>query len=248
MAAMAIGRFAWLMGVRPRMVKRQYVATTPRPITYTPCRFAHSTKNGTSQRALHGLSGRSSSRNQISSDSNSQEMACGRTVTNGVMTRPIKTAGRANARRLTPWRDSIRPWLITMAAGKSPKTKSAPVRPTPVTSQYMSTSDSHSWGVHGRPAQVNEKGSVFGTRPCSAIHWPAVTCQKKSGSCTPLATVMPTRIPASVSVKIQNGVGSRARRAAARSVAFSAEACWGAAAEVVEDIGRESSRCAQAPT
>ncbi len=33
MAATAIGRFAWLMGVRPRMVNRQYVATTPRPMT-----------------------------------------------------------------------------------------------------------------------------------------------------------------------------------------------------------------------
>ena len=137
---------------------------------------------------------------------------------------------------------------MTMAAGKSPKTKSAPVRPTPLTSQYISSSDSHSCGVQGWPAQVKENGSVLGTRPCSAIHWPAVTCQKKSGSCTPLVTVMPTSTPASVRVKIQNGVGSRARRAAARSAVCSSAACSWAAAEVVEDIGRESSRCANAPT
>ena len=81
------------------------------------------------------------------------------------MTRPISTAGSANARRLTPWRDSIRPWLMTMAAGKSPNANRAPVLPTPLTSQYMSSSDSHSWGVQGWPAQVNEKGSVLGTWP-----------------------------------------------------------------------------------
>ncbi len=92
-------------------------------------------------------------------------MACGRSVTYGVMTRPISTAGSANARRLTPWRDSIRPWLMTMAAGKSPNTNRAPVRPTPLTSQYISSSESHSCGVQGWPAQVNENGSVLGTRP-----------------------------------------------------------------------------------
>ena len=65
-----------------------------------------------------------------------------------------------------------------MAGGKSPKTTSAPIRPSPSTSRKMSSSLSHSCGVHGWPYQVKLNGSVEGTRPVSAISLPAVMCQK----------------------------------------------------------------------
>ena len=60
----------------------------------------------------------------------------------------------------------------------------------------MTTSLSHSCGVHGWPCQVNENGSTEGTEPFSTISRPAVTCQKKSASWSPLASATPTRMAA----------------------------------------------------
>src|SRR3990172_9136064 len=87
----------------------------------------------------------------------------------------------------------------------------------------MNSSDSHSCGVHGCPNQVKLNGSVVGTVPVSAISCPVVMCQKKSGSWTPLVTVMANITPPSAIARIATGEGSHRSGVAAESAAGARE-------------------------